>query len=211
MNTPSSPAPRAITTAPLADTAEPSAAAADHTVATPAEDRVAFSILVRQHHRSLLAYARALVREEHAARDLAQEALVIAFRSLPKFDTSRDFPTWVRGIIRTKWRELARQRKYEPLDEATLQALEAQHLSWQQINATAGSGSAVFVSLDGCIEKLPETLRQAVKSFYFQEKSGAETASSLGATEQSIRKRLERARALLRECLERAQAAPLPA
>ena len=59
-----------------------------------------------------------------------------------------------------------------------------------------------FIALEDCLAKLPEALKTTVDTFYFQEKSGAETATELGASEVSIRKRLERARAVLRQCIE---------
>ena len=171
-------------------------------VISPATDRVAFTILVRQHHRQFLAYARALVRDDATSRDLTQDALVIAFKSLAKFDVTRNFPSWVRGIIRNRWREMARERKLEPLDDAMLEILEAQHAVWQEAAERSGSGNAVFIALEDCLTKLPETLKSAVDTFYFQEKTGAETATELGASEDSIRKRLERARTALRNCIE---------
>lgn len=179
-------------------TSAPPATAAE----SPATDRVAFSILVRQHHRQFLAYARALVRDDATSRDLTQDALVIAFKSLAKFDVTRNFPSWVRGIIRNRWRELAREKKLETLDDGVLEALEAQHAVWQETAERSGAGNAVFIALEDCLAKLPEALKTTVDTFYFQEKSGAETATELGASEVSIRKRLERARAVLRQCIE---------
>lgn len=171
-------------------------------IINPATDRVAFTILVRQHHRQFLAYARALVRDDASSRDLTQDALVIAFKSLAKFDVTRNFPSWVRGIIRNRWREMARERKLETLDDAVLEALEAQHAVWQEAAERSGSGNAIFIALEDCVAKLPETLKTTVETFYFQEKTGAETATKLGASEDSIRKRLERARTALRRCIE---------
>jgi RNA polymerase sigma-70 factor (ECF subfamily) len=184
--------------------AEATHAPATELAAAPstATDRVAFTILVRQHHRQFLAYARALVRDDATSRDLTQDALVIAFKNLAKFDVTRNFPSWVRGIIRNRWREMARERKMEPLEEEMLEALEAQHAAWQYAAEVSGSGNAVFIALEDCLSKLPDPLKSAVDAFYFQEKSGAETACDLGASEASIRKRLERARSVLRQCIE---------
>jgi len=41
-------------------------------------DRKGFSILVRQHHRELLVYARALIGDADTAQDIVQEAFVTA-------------------------------------------------------------------------------------------------------------------------------------
>lgn len=171
-------------------------------VIAAAQDRVAFSILVRQHHRDFLAYARALLRNDSAAADLVQEALIIAYRNLARFDVSSHFPSWVRGIIRNKWRELARERRCEPLDEATLEGIDAQHAAWQHAVADAQDKNPVFARLEHCLSRLPETLRQAIDACYFQSRNSDEAAAVLGASAQSIRKRLERARTALRQCIE---------
>lgn len=169
--------------------------------AAAAPDRVAFSILVRQHHRDFLAYARALLRDD-AAADLVQEALIIAFRNLAKFDVTGDFPAWVRGIIRNKWRELARERRCEPLDDETLSGIEAQHALWQHAVSESQEKNPVFARLEHCLSRLPETLREAIDACYFQSRNSDEAAAALGASAASIRKRLERARSALRQCIE---------
>ncbi|MGK0189324.1 MAG: DNA-directed RNA polymerase specialized sigma24 family protein, partial [Verrucomicrobiales bacterium] len=44
-------------------------------------------------------------------------------------------------------------------------------------------------------------LRGAVDAYYLKEQSGAEAAQTTGSSETSLRKRLQRARALLKDCL----------
>lgn len=72
------------------------------TTSDEAMDRRSFSILVREHHRGLLAYARALTGEDHTSRDIVQDAFVVAWRNLGTFDVTRDFGSWMRGIVRNK-------------------------------------------------------------------------------------------------------------
>jgi DNA-directed RNA polymerase specialized sigma24 family protein len=47
----------------------------------PAVDAKAFEILVRLHHRRLLAYALALTAREDVAEDLVQDAFLVAHRA----------------------------------------------------------------------------------------------------------------------------------
>ena len=82
-------------------------------MAIPPADRQAFAALARDHHRSLLIYARALARNEATAADLVQDAFIAAWRNLGRFDVTRDFGAWLRGIIRNKWRE--HLQRNEPL------------------------------------------------------------------------------------------------
>lgn len=162
-------------------------------------DRTSFAILVKEHHRGLLAYATALTKESHTSRDIVQDAFVVAWRNLDTFDVTRDFGSWMRGIVRNKWREsLRKSSRQVALDEETLEYLEAEAREWEQLRDQGG----VFAKLEGCLKKLPDTLSEAVKSFYYDGYSSDEAAAALDLQGATLRKRLERARTGLRECLQ---------
>lgn len=166
---------------------------------TEKADYTAFSILVKEHHRSLLAYATALTKESHASRDIVQDAFVVAWRNLETFDVTRDFGSWMRGIIRNKWRESLRKNARQVLlDEETLECLEADAKEWDGLLDEGG----VFAKLEDCLKKLPDTLSEAVKAFYYEGYSGDEAAAALSLQGATLRKRLQRARTGLRECLQ---------
>jgi RNA polymerase sigma factor (sigma-70 family) len=189
---------------PMDKSAAPPATPESQTATQP--ERIAFTILVRQHHRSFLAYARALLPDDASCRDLVQDALITAFKKLHTFETDGDFPAWVRGIIRNKWRELARVKKCEPLSDEVLEGLEAQHSLWQHDQAEAQAKNGLFIKLESCLSRLPEQLRSAIHSTYYESRNSEEAATQLGTSAVALRKRLERARQALRLCLETAQA-----
>jgi len=162
-------------------------------------DRKAFAVLAKEHHRNLLAYARALTKDSHTSRDIVQDAFVVAWRNLGTFDVTRDFGSWMRGIVRNKWREtLRKDARQVTLDEETLECLEADAREWDGLADQGG----VFGKLEGCLKKLPETLSLAVQTFYYEGHSGEEAAEALDLNSATLRKRLERARTGLRECLQ---------
>lgn len=162
-------------------------------------DRKSFAILAREHHRGLLAYAKALTREDHTSRDLVQDAFVVAWRNLATFDVTRDFGSWMRGIVRNKWRESLRKNSREvSLDDEVLEHLEADARQWQGLRDHGG----VFARLEICLKKLPENLAEAVKAFYYDGYSTDEAADVLSVEGATLRKRLERARGGLRDCLQ---------
>lgn len=162
--------------------------------------REEFSGLVREHHRELLVYARALTREEHESRDVVQESFVVAWENMEKFDVTRDFGSWMRGIVRNKWKEQMRRNKRQiALDDDVLESMEAEMLGWSELRRDGGPG--IFVKLEGCLKKLPEGLMGVVKRFYFDGDSTDEAATEMEVSGATVRKRLERARVALRECL----------
>jgi RNA polymerase sigma factor (sigma-70 family) len=162
-------------------------------------DRAQFSVLIRDHQPPLLAYARVLAGDPQRARDLVQDAFVAAWQSLGRFDVTRDFGSWLRGIVRNKWREDCRKHRRETsLGEPELTALEDAVRAWTARDGEAG----LMTRLAECRSKLPVTLSLAVRVYYDEDRDGAEGAAALAISAATFRKRLERARTALRQCLE---------
>ena len=168
-------------------------------MAKPSKSEAAFEILVRQHHRRLLAYAISITGDPDVAPDIVQDAFVVAYENLEKFDAAKDFGAWMRGIVRNKSREWNRSRKLVTMDEEMLEVLEQKHRVWD--NQEAESGIRIFSALQECLTKLPQVMGQAINLFYFQQLSGADIADRLGVGEAAVRKRLQRARTQLGECI----------
>ena len=160
-----------------------------------------FESLVRAHHRRLLAYALALTRRNDVAEDLVQEALLVAHRDLAKFDVLRDFGAWVRGIVRMKYLEWTRSRRTEQMTEAQMDAIDAKHREWDVASAE-GRGEAL-TALRLCREDLGDHIAETLDLFYSGQKSCAEIAAQLKTNEIVIRKRLQRAREALADCLQK--------
>jgi RNA polymerase sigma factor (sigma-70 family) len=59
----------------------------------------AFSRLMQEHQSRLVAQALAFCGDPHQARDLAQETMVAAWKSLARFDGSCRFFTWLYAIL----------------------------------------------------------------------------------------------------------------
>lgn len=165
----------------------------------PDMDRTRFSELIRDHHQPLLAYARVLVGNSDRARELVQDAFVAAWQAIGRFDVTRDFGSWLRGIVRNKWREDCRKHKREvAFDDPELARLEEAVRAWSAQDGEAG----LLERLAECRSKLPEALSRAVQAYYDEDRDGDGSATSLGIPPATFRKRLERARSAIRLCLE---------
>ncbi|MDX1680772.1 MAG: RNA polymerase sigma factor [Akkermansiaceae bacterium] len=161
-------------------------------------NRETFSGLVREHHASLSAYARMMTGGDAVrAQEVVQDAFVTAWDNISKFDVTRDIGSWLRGIVRNKWRESCRRGKREiGMTHETLARIEHQISEWQ------ADRPEVFDRLSLCREQLPEALAQSVAAYYDEQLSTEEAASRLEINGATFRKRLERARQALRQCLE---------
>jgi len=160
-----------------------------------------FATLVTRHHRDLLVYARALARDDSVARDLVQEAFISAYEHARRFDATRDFASWMRGIVRNKWREWARKNRRYRLGDAEIALVDADIAAWQ--SQRAAGLTDLFEALEICLARLPERLSDAVHAVYFEGCTSDEASDRLGVPAAAVRKRLQRARGLLKECLDR--------
>jgi len=173
-------------------------AAVTDTIETTLES---FSQLVRTHHRELLVYAHSLTKENHAYRDIVQDAFIAAWKNIERFDVTRDFGSWMRGIVRNKWREWLRKNQREvSIEDDTLEAIEGEMRAWE--NLRQDGGPTVFIHLEKCLGKLPETMAKAIKATYHDGLSTEEAAAALKINGATLRKRLQRARTALRECIQ---------
>ena len=75
--------------------------------------------------------------------------------------------------------------------------VEADLAAWERLK-----DRPLFEALQDCRERLPEALAAAVQAFYYDGLSGAEAAARLKVNEATLRKRLERARHALHDCME---------
>ncbi len=164
-------------------------------------DPVEFTRLVKAHHRELLVYARALTRDVATANDIVQDAFIVAYDKMATFDVTRDFATWMRGIVRNKWREWVRKNQRYVYSDNQIAEIDADIAAWQA--ESAAGNRTVFDALNSCLKRLPDNLRETVIEFYYNERNGDEVAEKLGVAPAAIRKRLQRARDLLKACVDR--------
>jgi RNA polymerase sigma-70 factor (ECF subfamily) len=73
----------------------------------------AFEPLVKPYRSPLLGLAYRLTRDPEEAREVAQEALLRAFRSLARYDVSRSFRNWLFQIAANEARDRLRERARE--------------------------------------------------------------------------------------------------
>lgn len=163
-------------------------------------DLEAFAALVTRHHASVRAYLAVRVASLHDAEDLAQEALVIAFRKLSEFDAHRPLGPWLRGIAAKLLANQRRKFRAEPIGmNEDLQALLDSQLSG---GVFAEREPEVFCALRDCLEGLDGPARELVHRRYSEGATIEELSRMLQRKASAVSMQLHRLRLALAGCIE---------
>jgi RNA polymerase sigma-70 factor, ECF subfamily len=148
-----------------------------------------------EHGSSVVKVARAYTLTSDESQDLAQEILLQAWRSLPKFEQKASPATWFyRVALHTamNW-----HRKDKPRRSRQQPLLEVQAVT------TEGSDSAEQVQQHETVEQLYNAIHQLPKTdaalvlLYLDELSYREMAEVLGISESNVGVKLNRAKKTL--------------
>ncbi|MEA1902177.1 MAG: sigma-70 family RNA polymerase sigma factor [Actinomycetota bacterium] len=166
-------------------------------------DRAAFAALVRAHQNEVYTLARRLVGDPHLASDVAQEALIRAWRALPKFRGDAQLSTWLHRItVNTAWTQKKKASRHvgQPIDDY----LELPAPEGADHPAVAGELAELRGQLRAALDRLPEAQRQVVVMKDVYGWSHAEIAESMDISVTAAKVRLHRARARLAKDLQEA-------
>jgi len=167
--------------------------------------RELFEVLVREHADALIASIRAGVGRGHAD-DVFQETVLVAWRRLADYDRTRPFGPWLRGIARLVALDLvSRQRRMQVADPATFDTIERNVAAFERARGEGAEPAMSFrerlAALDDCLSRLPAMYAEVVQATYRDTRQLADIAQALGGNEELVKKRLQRARAMLAHCL----------
>ena len=145
----------------------------------------AFERIVEETNDRLFNYVLQLVRNEHDAEDLTQEAFIKAFRNLHSFDGRARFTTWLYTIAKNAaFSHLRRRKLHQPIEE--LEEVLAAEISPER-------DDSIWRLARGLKPKFYETLWL----FYAEGFSLKETAAIMNTNLITVRVNLYRARAAL--------------
>lgn len=158
-------------------------------------DTAAFAAIVRRWQGPLLNLAWRFCRDRGRAEDMAQEAFLRAFRRLASWRRDAAFSTWLFALATNVYRSEMRRAApvTESFDENALPAPPADN------PAGAADRRALVQRTLGA---LPPKYRDPLLLYYFHDQDVAATARSLDLPEGTVKARLSRGRALLRDKLE---------
>ena len=148
-------------------------------------DRLAFELLVERHQARLFTVAARMLGSPDDAADAVQEALLRAWRALPRFRRDARFGTWLHRIcLNAVYDHQARRRPATALDDAPEPADTRDRIAEHELSD----------ALQQALAALDEDYRVAVLLYDVAGCSYAETADVLGIPEGTVKSRIYRGR-----------------
>jgi RNA polymerase sigma-70 factor (ECF subfamily) len=151
-----------------------------------------FELIIRRYNQRLFRVARAIVKDDSDAEDVMQEAYVKAYSKLATFRGEAKFSTWLTKIA--VYEALGRARKRGDLSIVDEESMMADAPSPEHV----AFSSELRGLLEQALQTLPSGLRVAYMLREVEGLSGAEAAACLAVSEDALKMRLSRAKAMLR-------------
>jgi len=173
-------------------------------------DLDAFNRLVIEHQNLAFNLAYRIMADPAAAEDATQEAFISAYRALRRF-RGGSFRSWLMRIVTNACYDELRRRKRKPstsLDQLT----ETRDDFFEDAESTISTGaekpeqeavrSELRLAIERCLEGLPDDFRVVAVLVDIQGYDYQEAARVVAKPIGTVKSRLARARAQLRDCLQ---------
>jgi RNA polymerase sigma-70 factor (ECF subfamily) len=172
-------------------------------------DETAVRTIIKANNRRLYRLARGILRNDGEAEDVVQETYVRAFTHLAEFRGDAGLSTWLSRIAMNE--ALGRLRRRRPgveLSSLPAGTLEAQIIQFPLLSATDDPEKTMAQReiqhvVEGAIDELPEPFRMVFITRVVEGMNVEETADILGLKPETVKTRLHRARAMLRDNVEK--------
>jgi RNA polymerase sigma-70 factor (ECF subfamily) len=158
---------------------------------SPIERRIYFTVLD-------------ILRVEADAEEVAQEAILKAFRNLGTFRGDSKFSTWVFSIAVNEARMRLRRNREVLVDDLQTDDEEGEYTplqiaDWREIPSETVENQEMRAHLAAAVASLAEHYREVLILRDMNDLSIAETSKALNITEANVKVRLLRARLMLRD------------
>ena len=173
--------------------------------AARAGDLEAFDRLMARHEKRVYNLCLWIIGDRDEAADATQDAFIRAYRHLPKFRGDCAFGAWVSRVAVNVARDAAKRRKKAPRDFSSMATDDAPEFDPPDEAARAAPDEIARAQRQSAVRqalaRVPENYRTVLVLFDLQGRSYEECAATLQIPLGTVKSRLSRARAALREAL----------
>lgn len=162
-----------------------------------------YEIIMRRYNQRLYRVARAILRDDGEAEDVMQDAYVRAYQHLGQYAGAAPFSTWLtriavnEALTRLKARKRGQQFEDDDWNGDGPMYVADNSPDPEQNASVAELGHF----LEQAVLDLPEAYRAVVMLRDIEDLSTAETAAALDLTQENVKIRLHRGRAMARQRL----------
>ncbi|MCB9893926.1 MAG: sigma-70 family RNA polymerase sigma factor [Planctomycetes bacterium] len=153
--------------------------------------------LVEAHHAGVWRYLRYLGCDRALADDLTQETFLAVMQKPFEYRGSREAAGYLRLAARNLFLVHVRRSKLIK----TVEDLEQADAAWER--AHADDSDARQRALNECLQTVQGKARQVLDLQYRDKRSGEEIAALLKITAQNVRTIVHRAKAALKDCIDK--------
>ncbi len=167
------------------------------------EKRRSFEAEALPHLDAVYRFARSLTQDRERAEDLAQEAMLKAYRAWHQYEPGTNARAWLLTIVRNTFINQYRRRQHEgtSMDLAEMESYTAFPELQQTDPEARFFDRIVDEEVLRAIEELPEEFREVVVLSDIEDLSYAEIAELLAVPIGTVKSRLFRARQVLQRKL----------
>jgi len=152
-----------------------------------------FAGIVERWQKPLVHLAYRFVRDHRIAEEMAQEAFLLCFRRLGQWRRDAQFSTWLFALALNVYRSHLRRFRPEEVGEEAMELLTVD---------APQDDERLRDAVRRAVAHLPQKYREALILYHFEDAGVPEAAAILGVPAGTIKARLSRGRALLKERLK---------
>jgi len=156
----------------------------------------AFETLMRRYNQRLFRIARSIVPDEDIAETVVQEAYLLAFSDIERYEPTGKFGAWLARLAFNQ--ALAMRRTVRPVASTPVDTEASTESGANSTIESQTEAAPSRQSIEQAIDALPEVFRTVFVLRAIEGISGIETAACLGINETTVRTRLYRAQRRLR-------------
>jgi len=159
-------------------------------------DWSAFGMLVDKYKASMYALAYQKLHDFNDAEDVTQEAFILAYRKLHTLKRYDNFFAWLYSITSNLCKKVLLKRA----EDSEIEYVEDQSSeTLNSLSMNAYREEEAYKSVHEALDSLPNIYQQVLMLYYLGGMCGEEMAQFLSISHDTVRQRLSRARAQLKE------------
>lgn len=160
-------------------------------------DRDLYAVIIERYQHKLLRYVTHLIKDEHMATDVVQEAFIKAYINLNGFDVKKKFSSWIYRIAHNEALNIVKKYPKEVplLDNIDFASDEDIEKEFEQ--------KETALRVERCLKEIPLLYSAPLTLYYIEEKSYTEISDILRIPMGTVATRVSRARALMKHICQK--------